>query len=97
MNDNELAKELAALYAAVKSLAALAVRQQASIAALRLKLAEFMVERHGGDLNAQITALMASEENLHEIALIGIEDVDPRIAAILDKRKNSSSSNQKPS
>jgi 3'-phosphoadenosine 5'-phosphosulfate (PAPS) 3'-phosphatase len=88
MNDGELEAKVASLTGAVESLAALALRQQMSIVVLRLKLVELIAKSCGGDLHAQNAALKDLEEKFHEIALIGIEDSDPRLAAILDKRKN---------
>jgi len=93
MADDEIDEKLAALGAAVESLTALVVKHEMSIVSLRARIAELIVKNIGGDLNAQNAALMALEQQVHEIALIGIENFDPRLAAILDKRKLGNSGN----
>ena len=46
-----------------------------------------MVKAYGGDVKTHHSALIAYEENLHEVALIGIEDVDSRLAAMMNEEK----------
>jgi hypothetical protein len=94
---NDIDTKLAVLSETIESLTALAIKQQMSIIALRMKLTELMVKNYGGDAFIHDRAFIALEEYLHEAGLIGIEDFDPRLAARLDKRKGGSSGDQQSS